>query len=256
MKLNMRLIQVAATVVIAGLINACSESVAKDPYTVVTLREATRGHVVSKDFKYRFVNPQVVALHQNLGLIREGNILEFVAARSLADKLEGYETDQLELNVVKKYSPFVHFRVDKVVASGDTIDFPPVGAIAYPQIRTPEEYSTDTYEAQDIDAIPYNNTGVLNRLKDKKMKISGRITLEEEEGQKYFVLNGKNAKLRIGQAGNGTELIMKVLAEGNYLFEGGVTFTAVEDYAPRMKTHVAGTVNVQFVNYGNKIITG
>jgi len=235
---------------------ACSEAEPQDPYQLVTLKEVTQNAPVSKNFKYKFQNPQVVALSRNLGLIREGNQIEIIAARSLADRLEGYTDGDFELAVVKKFSPYVHFKVERIVAGTDTMFPTQAGGIAYPRITTTEAYGVDGFEEQDINKIPYNRTGAIRALKDKKLRVSGKIVSEKSEGQTVYFLEGEGSKLRIGDMPDGIGLMVKALANSNFMFEGGVILLEPEPYSERMKNHVAGTVEVQYVMYGDRLITG
>jgi len=244
------------SVLLASSLVACSDSGPKDPYATVTLHQVTQNVVVSKQFKYKFENPEIIAMHRNLGLIREGNLLEFIAGRSLEDKLEGKTDGDFQLNVVKIFSPFVHFKVEQVATAEDTTFLPQTGAIGYPRLMNAADFTTDNYETQDVHTVPYNRTGTLNQLKDKKLEVSARITLEEEEGAKFFMLHGENAKFRVADTGNGTGLILKLLTEENYLFEGGVILTEVEPFGQRRNNKIAGTVEIQFVRYGDRVITG
>jgi len=220
------------------------------------LHQATRGQVVSKGFKYKFENPEIVALNRNLGLIREGQLLEFIGARSLEDRLVGKTDGNFALAVMKEFSPYVHFKVEKIYTDVDTTFMTQAGAIVYPTIWDPAEYGIDSYEEKDINAIPYNRTGTLRGLVDTKMMVQGVITREKEEGRTYYLLHGENAKFRVNDPTDGIGLFLKMLVENNYLFEGGIVMTAVEDYGDRMKSKIAGTVEIQYVKYGDRIITG
>jgi hypothetical protein len=243
-------------VAFAALFTACSET-EQEPYKTVTLREATRGQVVSKEFKYKLVNPEIVAMHRNLALVREGNLVEIVAARSLADKLEGLTDGYYELNVIKKFSPYVHFKVDRIATETDTVFPAQAGSIAYPRITSAEEYGIDEYEDTDTVQIPYNNAGVLRPLVGKKLKVDGiPITIETAEGKPFFVLHGERGKFRVADPLDGTTLILKILAENNWTFNGGVILTEVEGYNSRIKSQTAGTVEVKWVMYGDRLITG
>ena len=248
----------AAVAVIMALAIVACESAEKDPYETVTLRQVTRGEAVSKGFKYKLVNPKVVAMYRHLGVIREGNLLEFISARSLEDKLQGLVDNgqNFDLAVVKEFSPFVHFRVEKIYTEVDTMFMTQTGSIAYPMVRQTSDYSTESYEKYDINKIPYNRTGVLRTLVDNKYEVTARITMEEEEGQQYFVLHGDNAMLKVDNPDDGTAVILKMLAENNYPFTGGIVMTSVEDYGVRMKTKVAGTVEVKWVKYGTTVVSG
>jgi hypothetical protein len=239
----------------AVVLSACGEKVTPDPYKLVTLSELTQGDVVSKQFKYKLQNPQIEVLYKNLGMLRDGNDLQVIGARSLEDKLKG-TTGFLELSVVKQFSPYVHFKVERIVADQDTNIVPGGGTIAWPLMTSADKYGTDAYETKDINTIPYNNTGVLKGIKDKKLSISAPITMEQEEGNTYFVIHGDKADFRVGDPDEGIGLILKLLAQKNYLFEGGVVMSEEEPYSDRMKNHIGGTFEVKYVKYANRIITG
>jgi hypothetical protein len=241
---------------LASLLIACGEAGEVDPYATVTLHQATRGKVVSKGFKYKFQNPEVVALNRNIGLIREGQLLEFIGARSLEDRLSDKTEGNFELAVVKEFSPYVHFKVEKIYTEMDTTFMTQTGAVVYPTIWDPADYGVDSYEEKDINAIPYNRTGTLRGLVDTKMMVQGVITLEKEEGRSYYMLHGENATFRVADPSDGIGLFLKMLIENNYLFEGGIMMTAVEDYGERMKSKIAGTVEIQYLKFGDRIITG
>ncbi len=243
-------------VFLASFLTACSESGEEDPYALVTLKQACYDQVVSKNFKYKFQNPEVVALNRNLGLIREGNQLEFIAARSLADKLAGHTDGELELAVAKKFSPYVYFKVERIVANGDTTFPAQAGGIAYPVITSAEEYGIEGFEEKDIDQIPYNRTGTIRALKDKKIRVRGPIVVEKLEGKTVYFIDGKGSKFRIGDTSEGIGLFLNMLATQNYIFEGGIIMTEPEPYSDRMKNRIAGTVDIQYVMYGDRLITG
>lgn len=243
-------------VMVVPMIAACSGSEEADPYALVTLRDVARGTVVSKGFKYRFQNPEIVAMHRNIAIIRDGNIMEFIGARSLEDKISSHTDGFFELSVVKQFSPYVHFKVEKCATETDTIFFPATGGIPWPNMTMASEFSTDNYEEIDVNTIPYNRTGRLNEIADKKIKIRGKLVEKEEEGKKFYMIEGANASFRVADSNDGVELILKVLKDRNYWFEGGVIMTEREEYANRMKTKIAGTLEIQFVHYGKQIIRG
>ncbi|UCH85032.1 MAG: hypothetical protein JSW50_04905 [Candidatus Latescibacterota bacterium] len=241
---------------LASVFMACGESAEVDPYMTVTLQQATREQAVSKGFKYKLQNPEILVLHRNLGLVREGDIVEFIGARSLEDRLVGKMDGSFELAVVKEFSPYVHFKVEKIYTETDTTFMTQAGAIVYPTFWDPTDYGVDGFEEKDIDAIPYNRTGTLRGLVDTKMRVQGKLTVEKEEGRSYYMLHGDNAKFRVADTGDGIGLFLKLFVKNNYLFEGGVIMTSVEDYGERMKSKIAGTVEIQYLKYGDRVITG
>ncbi|MEJ2722125.1 MAG: hypothetical protein P8181_13450, partial [bacterium] len=83
-----------------------------------------------------------------------------------------------------------------------------------------------------------------------------KVTMEKEEGRSFYLIHVDNAKFRVAETSDGLGLFLKILAEKHYYFEGGVTMTAVEDYGERMKSKVAGTLEIQYLKFGDRIITG
>lgn len=243
-------------VTMSGSLTACSDAEVVDPYQTVTLSEVTRSTVVSAGFRYKLVNPEVVTLSRNIGLIREGNILEFIGARALGERLAGKTNSHFELNVVKKFSPYVHFRVEEIVTETDTVDTRQRGAINFPIITTPDEYGVANYEERDLDRIPYNDTGVLRKLLDKKIRVKGKVVVEKADGKEQYFFEAAKAKFRIADPSDSIDLFMKYYLEKGYGFEGGITMTDVEEFAKRRSNKIAGTVEINYIMYGDRLITG
>ena len=123
-------------------------------------------------------------------------------------------------------------------------------------MTSPDLYGIDSFEEYDINTIAWNNTRALNQLKEKKLHVKAQIVEETVEGQPQFWLLGERSKLRIGDVSDATALFLRLLANGNYVFDGGIHMIEVEDFGARRDSHVAGTVFVDFVMYGNRLITG
>lgn len=241
---------------LASLFIACDEGSEVDPYAQVSLRQVTRSTVVSKGMKYKFDNPEVVALNRSLGLIREGNLLEFIGGRSLEDKLASKLGADFQLAVVKEFSPYVHFKVEKIYTEIDTTFMTQAGAILYPKLWNASEFGLDGFEETNLDNIPFNRTGALRGLVDKKIRVTGKITREMEEGRPFYMIHGANAMFRVTDPSDGLGLFLKLFAEKGYTFEGGMTMTEVEAYGDRMKSKIAGTVEINYIKYGDQIISG
>jgi len=241
---------------LSGLFIGCGEEKAKDPYATVTLSQATYGKVVSKGFKYKLDNPKIEVLANHIGLVREGNLLEVISGRSLEDKMEGLEGKSFTLNVIKEFSPYVHYRVEQINTETDTIFISQAGTISYPNIKR-GEFQKGEYEDYNLTRIPYNRTATIKAVLNKPMYVTGTVTMEEEDGNPTFWLNAENgSKFRITEPGTGTTLVMKMLVNGNYTFEGGIIMTEVENWASRKATKIIANIEVQFVKYGDAIISG
>ena len=242
--------------VFVSMLAGCGEKKQVDPYPTVTLRQITRGNVVSKGFRYKLVNPEVQVLNQSLGLIREGDILEFIGARSLEEKLQEKLDGDFELAVVKEFSPFVHFRVEKIFTAADTTFLTSTGILPYPRVQNAAGFRMGAYEPMSIDDIQYDRTDMLRALENRKFKITAPITRETEDGKAHYVLLGDNAKFRVSDPSDGTGLFLKLLVEKGYPFEGGVLMRETEENSSRMRSKIAGTVEVEYVKYGSRIVSG
>jgi len=241
---------------ILSILSACGDTKKGDPSPTATLRRITRGKpVASMGFKYKLVNPQIEVLNRNLGLVREGNLVEFITGRNLEELLGERTGENFALAVVKEFSPFVHFRVEKIYTANDTTFLTP-GPVILPRVADAATFAVDAYERINVDEILYNRTDILRGLEKRKLKFVASVTEEQGSGGRYFLLHGTNAKFRVAAAPDGIGLILRLLSEKGYPFEGGVVMTGTEEQGSRMNSKIAGTVEVEYVKYGRRIVSG
>ena len=246
----------AAIAAVLSIVAACGGGQKSDTYPRVSLRAVTRGKpVASVGFRYKLVNPSVDALYRNLGLVREGNIVEFIAGRNLEEKLGGTSGGGVELAVVKEFSPFVYFRVERVYTASDTTYLTP-GTVFLPKVVDAAAFNMSPYERIDVDEVYSNRTDALRALENRKARFSCPITEERDDGGPHFVLHGRNAKFRVAAVSDGIGVVLRLLADKGYLFEGGVVMTGTEDPETRSNSGIVGTVEVDWVRYGRRIVSG
>jgi hypothetical protein len=250
-----RFVGCLAVIAALPLVAACGRDRTADPYPRESLRTLTRGKPApSVGFRYKLVNPSIESVYRNVGLVREGNIVEFITGRNLEEKLAGAPVG-VELAVVKEYSPFVHFRVERVSTAQDTTFLTP-GAVFLPRIVDATAFSMTPYERIDVDEVYANRTDALRSLETRKVRFSCPIAEEQGSSGRYFVLLGRNAKFRVAAVSDGMGVVLRLLADKGYAFEGGVVMTETEDSASRARSGVAGTVEIEWVKYGRRIVTG
>ena len=238
------------------MLSACGGAKKGDPYPTVTLRRITRGEpVASVGFRYKLVNPEIEVLNRNLGLVREGNLVEFITGRNLEERLGERTGQNFELAVAKEFSPFVHFRVERIYTAKDTTFLTP-GTVVLPRVADAATFAVDAYERINVDEILYNRTDVLRGLEKRKLRLVASISEEQGNAGRYFLLHGANASLRVAVATEGIGLILRLLAEKGYPFEGGVMMTETEEQGSRMNSKIAGTVEVEYVKYGRRVVSG
>lgn len=227
-----------------------------DPYAEVTLQQATRGPVViSKGFKYKLRNPEIVDMNGHIMLVKEGNIVEMIAGRSIADKLEGMDLSNIEFNVVKRYTPYVHFTCDQIVSGADTVFISQAGAIDYPRVTPAAEFRAREHEDYNLDRLQYNRTADLRKAVDKQFLVKGTVSMVEEDGDEVWILSGpRGSVVRIVDPTDGIGIVLRQLASNKMEFEGGITFTEVEPWPDRKDNRICGNVTVDFVKYYDKYV--
>lgn len=227
-----------------------------DPYAEVSLEQATRGPVVvSKGFKYKLRSPNIVESHGDLIVVREGNLMEMIVGSSIADKLEGKDLAMVEFNVVKKYTPFVHFRCEQIVAGDDTVFFSRAGSIDYPRVASAADFKSKDHDEYDLDRLKWNRTQDLRKAVDKQFWVEGTLSLVEEDGEEVWMLTGnRGATVRIVDPTDGITVALRMLLSTNAPFEGGITFIEVEPWPDRQNNQVCGNVEVNYVKYLNKVL--
>ena len=231
------------------------ESKSTDPYAEVSLQQATRGPaVISKRFRYKLRNPEIIEKGGHLLLVKEGNIIEVIAGRSIADKLGGLDLNNIEFNVVKKYSPFVHFKCEQIVSGEDTVFISQAGAIDYPTLTPASEFKSKDHDDYNLDRLKYNRTADLRKTVDKQFAVTGTVSLVEEDGDEVWMLSGQSTTVRIVDPTDGVSIILKMLAANNMEFDGGITFIEVEPWPDRKDNRICGNVEVDFVRYLDKYV--
>ena len=228
-----------------------------EPYAEGTLQQLTRGPViVSKGYRYKLVQPNIVEAAGHLALVKEGNIVEFVVGRSIEDRLETMNKPGLILNVVKKYQPFIHFKVQQIVNGTDTVFVSQAGAINFPTITPVAEHKSEKHDDYDIDKFPFNRTAQLNKTRDKSFALKGSLVRVEEDGEEVWMLQGDKATLRMTAPANGEELILRLLYKSGMEFEGGVTVTEIEEWSKRRENEISATVELDYVKWGDMVFSG
>lgn len=224
-----------------------------------TLRQITRGELLSMNGRYQLSNPEIVVLDEHLGLIREGNLIEFVAGGSLEAKLEAYRDGSFTLLVKRGYSPYVHLRVEKVFAGRDTVLVPERANYDFPILLDKSDYDLTPFEEFDLASLQWNKKKYLEPLVGKKMLIDASIRYANLDGEFYYVLEavGNNeALVRVDEEEPGMLLLLKALLHENLRFKGGVTFNEVANWGALRKPYkISGMVTIDFLQYGGHIAT-
>jgi hypothetical protein len=180
--------------------------------------------------------------------------MEIIAGRSIADKLEGLDLTNIEFNVVKKYTPYTHFKCEQIVSGTDTVFISTAGAIDYPRITPAAEFDSGDHDDYDLDRLKFNRTADLRKAVDKAFAVKGTVSLVEEDGDEVWMLSGDQSVVRIVDPTDGVSMVLKLLLSNNMEFEGGITFTEVEPWPDRKDNQICGNVEVDYVRFHDKFV--
>jgi hypothetical protein len=239
----------------------CGEKAPVDPYAKISLRQALYGPpVLSKGFKYKLVSPEIVESAGDYVLVRQGNVSTFITGASLADKIAAYDPGTITFNVIKRFSPAPHFRCVEVVAGNDTVPIPQGRTIPLPRMTNAAGFTSDDHTPAEMTRFKYNDTVGLDREPEKKYQLTARLVRVEEGKEKFWMLEGTAPSargvvplLRVADPPPALEIVFNLMASSGADFTGGVTFTEAEPWVKRQKNHVCGTVEVDYVQFMNKV---
>jgi hypothetical protein len=100
----------------------------------------------------------------------------------------------------------------------------------------------------------------LDREPEKKYQLTARLVRVEEGKEKFWMLEGTAPSargvvplLRVADPPPALEIVFNLMASSGADFTGGVTFTEAEPWVKRQKNHVCGTVEVDYVQFMNKV---
>jgi len=235
----------------------CGEKV-EETYILTTLREATRGDLLSPGFKYSFDNPNIIAMHKDLALVREGNLIELFIGQDLEPRLYSLSGKSFKILASKMFSPYVHFQVDYIVAGSDTIEIGPSMFMKPPRLINAVGYSPEGFEEVELDKLTSHRLK-LKTIKDKKFLIpNGKLAFEEVNVKgsptMLYTIHLKNVRFLVKDPSDGMQLIFKALIKENLYFDGGVSYENIPSRKFRKETDSGGFVTVEFVKYGGRIL--
>jgi hypothetical protein len=237
------------------MLASCGRSV-KETYIMTSLREATRGDILSPGFRYAFDTPKFIAAHKNVALVREGNLIEFFTGDDIETKIKEVEGKKFTLGARKLFSPMIHFTVDFLVAGGDTTRVYQAFNVKFPNLLA--EFEGDFIDVE-LNMLTSHRLR-LNTIQDSKFEVKkGFITYEEvvleDEPQMVFLLNLENVRFIIDEPSDEISLILKALMSEHLYFEGAVSYSRIPTKGFRDRTRSGGKVKIDYVRYCGKAAT-
>lgn len=245
------------TALCAAVFTGCGGEV-EENYVMTTVREASRGDVLTPGFKYGFDTPNIIAAHGNMALVREGNLIEFFTGEDIESKLEQVAGRRFTVAARKLYSPRIHFTVDFMVAGGDTITVGEPYEVAFPALlKTIEE---ENFKEVDVTELGPSTLKLKTIFNTKFLVDEARIGWEEVEWMgdtmMAFTINLDNVRFIVDDPSDAMALVLKALMNEQHYFDGGIAYgdrppASTRSY--RSRTKIAGKVTIDFIRYGGQV---
>lgn len=239
--------------ILSGFIAGCGGGV-DETYVMVSLREATRGDVLSPGFKYGFDKPNFVAVHKNVGLVREGNLIELFVGDDIEGTLGKVAGGRFTVLARKFFEPVIHFNVDYLLMGADSMVVGTPYEAAIPNMLKTRDYNTDDFIDMDLDKLTTNRL-TLKEIQDAKFKVANAKIMYEMVGEEMlYTLHLPKVRFIIEEPGDDIVLILKALINENLYFTGGVSYGSIPSQTMRRSTDSGGYVKVDYIAYGNRYI--
>ncbi len=245
---------------IAGVFSGCGGTI-EENYQLVTLREAGHADITSPGFKFSFDTPGFIAVNGNIGMVRDGNLIEFFTGEDLENKVGMVEGRQYFAGVRKAFTPRVHFVVDFFVAGGDTIKVGEPYDAAFPTLI--RGYDEGRFEEIDINGMT-SATRKLKEIYDTKFKVpEAKLTYEEVdykgEPEMVYIVSLPKVRFILEDMDLGMELILKALIAENLYFSGGLSYgeapsKSLFPRSYRTSTKIGGKVKLEYIKYAGQVV--
>ncbi|MBN2071986.1 MAG: hypothetical protein JW814_11070 [Candidatus Krumholzibacteriota bacterium] len=245
---------------ITGVFAGCGGSL-DETYQMVTIREAGHANITSPGFKFGFDTPKFIAVNGNVGLVRDGNLIEFFTGEDLENKVKLVEGRKFVAGTRKVFSPRVHFAIDFFVVGGDTIKVGEPYSTTFPTLL--RGFDEGQFEEVDINGID-SSTRKLKEIYDTKFKVpEAELTYEEVdykgEPEMAYIVTLPNVRFILEEVNPGMELILKALIAENLFFSGGLSYggapsASLFPRSYRTSTKIGGKATVEYIKYAGEVV--
>ncbi|MBU8923129.1 MAG: hypothetical protein KOO63_15025 [Bacteroidales bacterium] len=247
---------------ISGVFAGCGGKV-EENYQMVTLREAGHAGITSPGYKFGIDSPEFIAVKGNIGMVREGNLIEFFTGEDLENKVKMVEGKKFVAGVIKSFTPRVHFSVDFFAMGSDTIRIGEAGYAEFPTLL--RGFDEGNFEEIDI-ALVDHSTRMLKNIYDTQFKIEdAKLSWEEiqdAKGETIWAYMLTFPKVRfivdMDELDPGMELLLVALINENLLLTGGISYGGMPSASEfprsyRNNTKIGGVVKLEYVKYAGDI---
>jgi hypothetical protein len=190
---------------------------------------------------------------------------EFIAGNGIAAKVDSLnQPDSLTFNVVKQFSPMVHFLCMSIVTPTDSIAIPSDKPIAFPRTADAANFVPPAeYVNAELVNLRWNDTEGLRKIIGNKYAIEAHLVQVDEDSVTSWMLVGDSSqtvwgqvpKIRLTTPRPSLEIMLRVLHRTGQTFVGGVTYKDIEPWDYRRKNHVVGTAEIGYIRFLDKVFS-
>jgi hypothetical protein len=278
------LLMVVLAVIAIGLARRAKKEIA-DPYVYDSLRSVTRGDTLSVGFRFEIDAPSFEYVRGNTGIIRDGNLLEFIVAEGLESSYQRLAGTLL--GVRKTFSPQpTHLVLERIKRNGvveaDTttlrrparytlprlmnaaaIDQNVPGA-PLPEIGFTAAEITDARSAflpeKEGDALKTVKSAYANFAYRPRHDMAAGATASPADFAWYLI--GDTSALEIVGLTEGAEWMLHLLKDKDLPVIGAFTLMTLEEEWTKRRVeypglgHVVGTARIDWFQYANAYVEG
>lgn len=283
---RLAILLVALAAVIAVVVSGRGKKEAPDPYLHASLRAVTRGDTLSANFRFEIDAPAFEYVRGNTGVVRNGNLLEFLVAEDLEhthQKLAG-----TMLGVRKTFTPApTHLVLERIKRNGvveaDTATLKRPEYYTLPKLLDPNKvdqnvpggplpeigFSDSEIEEARVSFLPKNEGEPLKPVKSAYANFAylprhdlpaGQLPAGPQDYAWYAI--GKTSALEIVNLTEGAKWMLHLLKDKDLPIIGCFTMISLDDLWSNRRVehaglgHVIGKVRLDWFQYANAYIEG
>lgn len=249
-----------------------------DPYVYSSLRSVMQGDTLSYDFLFEIDAPQFDYVQGNTGIVRDGNLLEFVVGTDLENQYRSYSGALL--GVQKFFKPTSHLMIKRVKKAGvpqpvdscasfvmprmlraSQVDLETPGA-ALPDLAWNRKSDFATYRPDEEGNEKQIQTGIERFVFVPKHTLPDSVLANPSAKDMTWYAVFENSTLEIVDLTPGAEWMLHMLLEKDLPLVGSFTVTELIDSFRERKVeyeglgHVIGKVKINWFRYANSFVKG
>lgn len=244
----------AAVLVLGWGLVGCSEEPGAD-YLETDVTDLMRG---LPGEKYKLHTPEMAWLSGDFGIIMDGETMMVVEGDDIENIVTPLIGSDFWLLGRKAGKPYIHFRADGVMVTGQEIT--PItnqGARKFPIYRPGEFDELKDYVDVDLAKIDYTKKRKIDEIMfQEQTKIQGVLEPFEIGGLKRYAVRNGDVKVVLEPVTENLQIFLDLLEKKGGRFVATGMLTSIRDWDDgtendREATHILGDYKVGYLLYGN-----